>query len=144
MWGRRAASGVLVLLLVGACSPNGAASETTTVDPGSSSTTSTAAAPSSTTSTTVDPTAAVVELFETLVEEPSEVVTAGLSGVVDVEEALPAGATVTPVLDTLRIEGSLAEVVAEVELPDGTVDRFGVVMVRDGDEWLIAYTVQAP
>lgn len=84
------------------------------------------------------------ETLELVVDSPELVVAPGVLDGVDLDAGLPEGGVVTPVDGMLVVSGDVAEMLVDVSLPDGQMDRFVVVMVKDADRWLVVYTVLVP
>ncbi len=142
---------VFFVVLVAGCSPESVELSTTSsilVSPVSS----TSAPPSSLSSTVTPPLStpsesvivAVGETLELVVDSPELVVAPGVLDGVDLDAGLPEGGVVTPVDGMLVVSGDVAEMLVDVSLPDGQMDRFVVVMVKDADRWLVVYTVLVP
>jgi len=89
--------------------------------------------------------AAATRVLEALPRDPeSAVVPEILAELPPGGEIMPAEAIVEVIPDTWERSGDRAEVGVTVTLPNGSVDRFGVVMLMIDGEWRVAMTVRAP
>jgi hypothetical protein len=85
-----------------------------------------------------------IGVLERLPEAPEDAIASdSLAAVGGSEGVLPDGAAIEVIRSSWQRTGPVAEVVVEVVLPDGTRDRFGVVMARGADGWRVVYTVRA-
>ena len=87
----------------------------------------------------------IEELLTSVSENPSALawlVAPEMRLAVDLGSALPEGAKIVPVTDSLLVSGSSAAVLAVVSLPTGDTDLFLAVFAEIEGDWLLASTLR--